>query len=124
MTAIFLPDSILTPNNFNFGISVPVNQLKILAGMKDFLLRSHAWFMPRNFKRTLEISLSLVVQVSMKSKSLMEITCSNHALKSETCPELPSLLISATAETCSPAEEEMVSLESSTLSMMYESLKI
>jgi hypothetical protein len=77
--------------------------------------------MPRNFRKTLEISLLLVDQELMKSKFLTETTCSNHVLKLETSVEHVSQLISVTVEICSPVAVVMVSSESSMLSMMYDS---
>jgi hypothetical protein len=119
-TDIFSQDNTLTPNNFNFGISEHANQSKISAGMKVYHQRNLASYMPRNFKRTPEISLLLVVPELMKLKFSTVTTCSNLALRSEISVELPSLLISATAETCSPVVEEMVSSESSMSSTMYD----
>ena len=77
--------------------------------------------MPRNFKRTLVISLLRVDLELMKSKFLTETTCSNHVLKSEISVELVSLSISATVETCSHVVVETVLLGYSMLSMMCES---
>ena len=121
---IFSLVNILTLNNFNFGISEHVNQSKISAGMRAYHQRNHVSYMPRNFRKTLEISLSLVVPELMKSKFSTETTCLNLALKSEISVELPSPLISATVETCSPLVVVMVSSESSMLSMMYDSYVI
>ena len=117
---IFSQDNIQILSNFNFGISELVNQSKISVGMRAYHQRNLASFMAHNSKRTPEISLSLVDLESMKSKSSMVTTCSNHALKSEISVELLSLLISATAEICSLAVVVMVSSESSMLSMMYD----
>jgi len=120
MMAIFSQVNIQTQNNFNFGISELVNQSKISVGMRAYHQRNLASFIPRNSKRTLEISLSLVDLELMKSKSSMEIICSNHALKSGISVELLSQLISATVEICLLAVVVMVSSESLMLSMMYD----
>ena len=76
--------------------------------------------MPRNFRKTPEISSLREDQELMKLKFLTETTCSNHVLKLEILVELVSQLISATAEICSLAVVVMVSSESSTLSTMYD----
>jgi hypothetical protein len=121
MMDIFSQVNTLILNNFNFGISVHANQSKISAGMKVYHQRNLALYMPRNFKRTPEISLLLVVPELMKLKFSTVTTCSNLALKLEISVELPFLLISVTVETCSPVVVVMVSSESSMLSTMYDS---
>ena len=112
MMDISLQVNILTQNNFNFGISELVNQLKILVGMRVYHQRNHVQFMPRNFRKTPEISSLREDQELMKLKFLTETTCSNHVLKLEILVELVSQLISAIVEICSLAVVVMVSSES------------
>ena len=88
--------------------------LKTSIGTKAYHLTSHALYMLLNSKRTQVISLYQVGLVQMKLRFLMQITCSNHVLKSEALVELASLLILATVETSLLAEEVMVSSEFST----------
>ena len=108
---------------FNSGISVLANQLKTSIGMKVFHLKSHAWSMVHNSRRTLVTWLSQEVVVQMKLKYSTVTTCSNHVHRSEIWVEPASQLISATAETCSHAVVEMVLLEFSMWLMRFENNK-
>ena len=115
MTVIFWLVLTLIPDSCNYGTLVLASQSKISLGMRVFLQKKLAKFTALNSKRTLEISLSLVVVEPTKLKCLMETICSNHVPRSKILVELLSQLISVIKEICSLAVEVMVSLECSML---------